>query len=516
MIVTFKDYRHDLHETCDVCVVGSGPGGAVTAKELAEKGLAVVLLEEGDYVTRSDWNGMPLPGLMRLYRDGGATGTIGNTFVSVTMGRCIGGSSTVNSATCFRTPAPVLANWRRDLGLADLTAENLDPVFQRVEKILNVTALPWDVLGKNARIVKRGCDRLGLTCRPLLHNVKDCRGCGPCQFGCQEGAKQSVDVTYIPRAEQAGARIFANCRAERLIIHNHLVQGVTAAVIHPQTGARRYTVNVSARVVVVACGAMLTPAFLRRNGLKNRHLGRNLQIHPGTRVVALMDEVVEGWKGVSQGVYVDDFQGQGIMLEGIFVHPSLLLPALPGIGQAHKQMAMDCRRLAAFGVMAHDETTGRVLNLPGSGRANRPVSTYFVSPADIRRLVTGVARTAEIFFAAGAQKVFTGIARMPVIKAPAEIEKLLDLKIKPAQVEIMAFHPLGSCRMAGHPRLGPVSPTGETYDVGNLYVADGSVVPTSLGVNPQITIMALATLIAGAIHRRLTHLKPEISQKEIR
>ncbi len=504
MITTFADYQSDLHLSCDVCVIGSGPGGAVAAKELAEKGHDVVLLEEGGHFTKDDWDGLPLPGLMHMYRDGGSTGTIGNTAISVTMGRCIGGSSTVNSATCFRTPDSVLANWRRDLGLDGLTPQNLDPLFERVETILNVTRLPWEVLGKNAQIVKRGCDKLGLHCRPLAHNVKDCQGCGPCQFGCQEGAKQSVDVTYIPRAEQAGARIFADCRAEKLIIRNHIVHGVVAAVIDPATGGRCHTVNVAARVVVVACGAMITPAFLRRNGLKNRHVGRNLQIHPGTRVVALMDEIVEGWKGVSQGAYVDDFHDQGIILEGVFVHPSLMLPALPGIGDKHKQMALDCKRLAAFGVMAHDETTGRVFDPPGGGRSNGAVSTYFVAPRDLERLVTGVARTAEIFFAASARKVFTGIAPMPVINSPAEIEKLQTLKLKPLQVEMLAFHPLGSCRMAAHPGLGAVSPTGETYDVRNLYVTDGGVVPTSLGVNPQITIMALATLIARAIDRKLS------------
>lgn len=504
MITTFEDYRSDLHLACDVCIIGSGPGGAVVAKELAEKGHAVVLLEEGSHVLQSECNGMPLPGLMRTYRDGGATGTIGNTAISVTMGRCIGGSSTVNSATCFRTPDTVLANWRRDLGLDRLTPENLNPHFERVETILNVTRLPWEVLGKNAQIVKRGCDRLGLTCRPLMHNVKDCKGCGPCQFGCREGSKQSVDVTYIPLAEQHGAKILADCRAEKLIIRNRIAHGVIASVIHPGTGVRSHMVEVAARMVVVAGGAMITPAFLKRNGLKNRHIGTNLQIHPGTRVVALMDEDVEGWKGVSQGAYVDDFSGQGIMLEGIFVHPSLMLPALPGIGEKHKQMAVDCKRLAAFGVMAHDETTGRVFNLPGSGRANRPVSTYFVSPQDIRRLITGVARTAEIFFAAGARRIFTGIAPMPVIHFASDIKKLFAMKIKPVQVEMLAFHPLGSCRMSAHPTLGAVSPAGETYDVRNLYVSDGSVVPTSLGVNPQITIMTLATLMAEGINHRLT------------
>jgi len=503
MIHTFADYDGDFQIACDVCVIGSGPGGAVVARELAARGHAVVLLEEGSHFTRAAWNGLPLPGLMRLYRDGGATGTIGNAGISVTLGRCIGGSSTINSATCFRTPASVLANWRHDLGLEHLTPDALEPVFEQVEAILHVTELPWEVLGQNAAIVKRGCDRLGLSCRPLKHNVRDCRGCGPCQFGCQEGAKQSVDVTYIPQAEQFGAKIYADCRADRLIIRDRRVQGVIASALDPATGRPAYRVTVTARMVVAAAGAMLTPAFLKRQGLKNRHIGRNLQIHPGTRVVALMDELVEGWKGVSQGAYVDDFAGQGILLEGIFVHPSLLLPALPGVGQEHKRMALDYNRMAAFGVMAHDEGTGRVYNIPGRGWANRPLNTYFAAPGDIDKLKIGVAHTAEIFFAAGARRVFTGIAPLPVLESAADLPKLRQLKLKPSQVEMLAFHPLGSCRMAAHPTLGAVSPAGETYDVRNLFVTDGSLVPTSLGVNPQITIMALATQVAAAMDRRL-------------
>ncbi|MFP4039753.1 MAG: GMC family oxidoreductase N-terminal domain-containing protein [Desulfosudaceae bacterium] len=509
MIHTFADYKGDFQKTCQVCVIGSGPGGAVVAKELAEKGHEVVLLEEGGHFTRADWNGLPLPGLMNLYRDGGSTGTVGNAGISVTLGRCIGGSSTINSATCFRTPEPILANWRRDLGLAHLTPAALEPVFERVESILNVTELPWEVLGKNARVVKRGCDKLGLDCRPLKHNVRDCRGCGPCQFGCQEGAKQSADVTYIPRAEQHGAEIFADCRAEKLIINHGRVHGVIAAALDPRTGRPAYRVVITARLVVVAGGAMLTPAFLRRQGLKNRHIGRNLQIHPGTRVVALMDEIVEGWKGVSQGAYVDDFSGQGIMLEGIFVHPSLLLPALPGVGHEHKQMAQNYNRLAAFGVMAHDESSGRVYNIPGRRRSNRPLNTYSLTPGDIEKLKTGVAHTAAIFFAAGAVRVFTGISKMPVLESMEEVEKLRRLRLKPIQVEMLAFHPLGSCRMAAHPTLGAVSPDGETYDVRNLFVADGSLVPTSLGVNPQITIMALATQVAESIDQRLALVKEQ-------
>src|SRR4030042_1735912 len=169
MIKTYRDYTGDIQETCDGCVIGSGPGGGVIAKEVAERGFDAVLLEEGGHFTVNEWDGRPFRGLIDMYRSGGSTGTLGNPFISLTLGKCIGGTSTVNSATCFRTPGGGLKKWREELGLENMTEKTLDPYFERVEKIVNVTELPWDVLGNNANIVKRGCDKLGLTCRPLKH-----------------------------------------------------------------------------------------------------------------------------------------------------------------------------------------------------------------------------------------------------------------------------------------------------------------------------------------------------------
>ncbi len=226
------------------------------------------------------------------------------------------------------------------------------------------------------------------------------------------------------------------------------------------------------------------------------------------RSVVLLEEgghyTKEDWKGVSQGVYVDDFEDQGIMLEGIFVHPSMLLSALPGIGHDHKDLAVKFNNLSAFGVMVHDEATGRVFNVPGIRRYSKPLSTYFLAKNDVEKLKKGMANIAKIFFAAGAIKVFTGISKMPVLNSPDDVEKLLKLKVKPIHIEILAFHPLGSCRMASSPKLGAVNRDGETYDVKDLFVSDGSIIPTSLGVNPQVTIMAMASLVADRIDNRLS------------
>ena len=247
---------------------------------------------------------------------------------------------------------------------------------------------------------------------------------------------------------------------------------------------------------------MITPSLLKQSGLKNRNIGKHLQIHPAGRVVAMMNEKVEGWKGVSQGAYVDDFEDEGITLEGVFIPPSLMLPALPGVGMEHKEMSEKYNYLSAFGVMVIDKTTGRVLK--GWKGMNRVLATYFIRKSDTENLKKGIAYLCRIFFAAGAEKAYTGISKMPILYSMDDVDKLLKLKIKPNHLETMAFHPLGSARMAASPEHGAVNKQGETFDVKNLYVADGSVIPTSLGVNPQISIMTISTIIAEGISERLS------------
>ena len=501
MINQFKDYTGNIREQCDVCVIGSGAGGAVAAKEIAEKGFSVILLEEGGYFTSNDWNGKPLTSMKMMWRDGGLMAIIGNPPVSVTLGKCIGGTTAINSATCFRTPEKILKKWQSELGLDNLSSRNLESYFAKVEKEIHVTTLSWDVLGSSAKIVKRGCDRLGLHCRPLRHNVKNCVGAGTCQFGCPDNAKQSTDVSYVPKAIALGARVYANCRAEKLIIRKGVVEGVLGVLVDPgQDDKKVYTLKVKARIVVVACGSLITPQFLWKNHIRNRHIGRHLQIHPAGRVCALMKEKVEGWKGVSQGAYIDDFEHEGITLEGIFVHPSLLLAAMPGIGKKHKELAAQFPHIAAFGIMIHDSTEGRVYRRRPSRLI---VSKYMIRKEDVEKFKKALAYTARIFFAAGAKKVFTGISEIPVLNSMADAEKILSMKIQPNHLEIMAFHPLGTCRMAARETDGVVNRYGEVFGVSNLYVADGSVVPTSLGVNPQVTIMTLAAYIADVIVKRL-------------
>lgn len=499
MIKEYQAITDHVTESADVCIIGSGAGGAVAAKELAERGLEVVVLEEGGYYTTRNFNQDPGDMLSMMYRDAGTTLAFGLPPVSIPLGKCVGGTTTINSATCFRTPPEVIAAWARAHDCRGLAYDALVPYFERVEREINVTELSEEVLGNVYQIVKRGARALGLTVRPLKHNVKGCEGAGVCQWGCVKGAKQSMEVTYIPKADQAGARIYANCRARRIVTENGRVQAVEGIFIDPATGGRRrYRMRVRARVVCAAMGALITPAFLLKNRLANTsgQVGQGLTIHPCGRVVAEMDEVVDGHHGVSQGGQIDAFRSEGIMLEGIFLPPAIMAMALPGVGEDHKYLARHYRNLAAFGVMVSDSTRGRVR--PGMcGYAY--TAFYSLNQADAEKLHKGIGYTAEIFFAAGAKRVFTGCYAMPTLNTRDDLKAFKALKVKPADFEIMAFHPLGTCRMGHDPRTSVVDLNLESHDIKGLFCTDGSPFPTSLGVNPQVTIMAFANRAADYI-----------------
>lgn len=501
MIYMAHDYKQNQNFEADICVIGSGAGGAVVAYELAAAGHSVIIIEEGGYYSAKDYNGKPLKSMKRMWHGAGSTVSFGIPAISIPYGKCVGGTTAINSATCFRTPPDVVEQWNKELGL-DIDYEKLEPYFDKVEKMINVTELSWDVLGNCAKIVKRGADALGLHCKPLKHNVKNCKGCGTCQFGCVEGAKQSMDISYIPSALHHGAQLLTHCRAEKIIRTGSKLYTIQCRVTNQENGAI-VTCIIRANIVVLACGSMLTPLLLRKSGIHNKHIGKHLQIHPCSRVVALMDEEVYGWVGVSQGAYIDDFAHEGIMLEGIFVHPSILAASLPGVGTEFWELAQQFKNIAAFGVMVHDTGQGKVF-----GSLDMPLSLYSINKKDTETLKKGIAYCSEIFFAAGAKKIFIPVSHYPVLRSMDDVQKLKELNIKPHHIpEIFAFHPLGTCRMAGDSSLGVVNRFGKCFDADNIYIADGSVIPTSLGVNPQITIMTVATYIAEHIADELSSMK---------
>jgi choline dehydrogenase-like flavoprotein len=459
----------------DVCVVGAGAGGAVVAAELAEGGARVVVLDEGPRHDADDFTARPPEMLARLYRDGGQTATLGAPPIVLPLGRGLGGTTLVNSGTCFRTPPRVLERWTREFGL-ELDEATLRPCFERVERALSVAEVSPELAGANAAVARRGAERLGWSHGYLRRNARGCVGSGVCVFGCPTSAKQHTGITYIPRATAAGARIVTGAEVREVRVEGARAQGVSARL---SDGGR---LEVRAPTVVVACGTIHTPLLLDRSGFPDasRQRGRNLALHPATAAFARMQEVVDMARGVPQSFYIDEFAGEGIMFEGVAGPPAYAAMSLPLTGDAHARAMSDYRRLAQFGLMVSDSSRGRVHSVGG-----RPVIRYDLGDEDLAKFRTGLARMQELFLAAGAREVYLPL---PPGVAP-ERARARDLTL-------MAFHPLGTARADARAGHGVVDGDLALHGVAGLHVADGSVVPSALGVNPQLTIMALATRLA--------------------
>ncbi len=474
----------------DVCVIGAGAGGAVVAAELAEGGADVVLLEQGSEHDADRFSAKPLEMLARLYRDGGQTTTFGAPPILLPLGRGLGGTTLVNSGTCFRTPPAVLDRWRSAHGVEFDRAE-LDRCFARVENSISVAEVDPELAGANAAVARRGAERLGWSHGYLRRNARGCVGSGVCAFGCPTSAKQHTGITYLPRARAAGARVLTSADAQRILTEG-VPRGRRARGVRVRVAGR--DVEVHAPQVVLAAGTVHTPPLLACSGLgrESGALGRNLVLHPATAAFALMDEIVDMARGVPQSFYVDEFASQGIMFESVAGPPSYVALALPLTGARHAEAMTRYRQLAQFGLMVSDHSSGRVhVDALGGGRASRaagvstPLIQYELSEPDVAKFRIGLARLRELFEAAGAREVY-----LPLTPGVApERARARDLKL-------LAFHPLGTARIDADPARGVLDPDLRVHGAEGVHVADGSVMPSSLGVNPQLTIMALATRLA--------------------
>jgi choline dehydrogenase-like flavoprotein len=351
-----------------------------------------------------------------------------------------------------------------------------------------------ELAGANARIAKRGAEKLGWSGHFLDRNARGCVGSGVCAFGCPTGAKQHAGEAYMNAAHAAGAATYTCSRARRILFDNH--NKAARGILATTRGGGRLTIE--APVVVIAAGTLHTPGLLAASGIVNPWLGRNLSIHPATAVWGLMDEVVDMARGVPQSYGVDEFADEGIMLEGIAGPPDYLAMAVPFSGAAHRELMLEYRNIAQFGMMIRDTSKGRIPTGRLARRAGRPVVRYDLNAQDTATVARGIERLAQLLFAAGARRVILPVGAVPELR-DGDLQPLRDHTVTARELKLMAFHPLGTARMAAHASDGVLDADGAPHGTTNLYVCDGSAVPTALGVNPQLTIMALATRLADKL-----------------
>ena len=494
-----RDVTEDLDLECEVVVIGTGAGGAAAAYELASRGRAVLMLEEGDYQRRSTFRGRPSAANRTMYRDQGVTIALGNVSVPVFAGRAVGGSTLINSGTCYRAPDRVFDRWRADFGLpAVFSGGGLGPYYERVERMLGVA--PADPLhaGRIASIIARGADHLGYTHGVLHRNAPGCDGQGVCCFGCPTGAKRSTDVSYVPEALLRGAQLVTAAKVTKIDVVSGRARGVVAE-LHGKGGKR--TLRVKADAVVVAGGTLMTPLLLKRNGIckTSKMLGKNLSIHPASKVLALFDEKVHQWDGIPQSYAIDQFASEGLLFEGASVPYDLAATTIPWNGKRFMEMMEQYPHLATFGFMIEDTSRGEVREGPGGS----PLMFYNLNRKDTAHLQKGMEILCEVYQAAGARKVYPFAVGHEDVSTKQALERLRNSRLRAGDFDVTAFHPLGTCRIGADPRTSCIGPDHEAHDVGGLYVADGSAVPSALGRNPQMTIMAMALRAAEIIDSRL-------------
>ncbi len=489
---SYEDARGESTLHADVVVVGTGPGGAAIGRVLAQAGRSVVFVEEGPARPVFQRN---MAHTMQYHMfESGVTTALGDCAVTIAAGRGVGGGSLINSAICWRTPDYVLESWEELLQTDRFSSREMTPVFDELWQLLRIGRTGERIAGENNKLIVRGARALGLEADLLERNTPTCAGCGVCNFGCPTGGKASVDTNLIPLARAAGAIVQADSRVTEVLVRQGRAAGVRAVVRHTDTRQETGELTVFAKQVVISAGAMGTPRLLLQAGLGDRlgpAVGQGLHLHPGNAVLGLCDDKVELWKGATQGAYFVDPELPGVLPHTLSLPPGALLLAMGGSGRVAKDHMAILDRMCGCVVMISDKGEGSV-GVKSTGHAD---VRYWWDQADVVKMRKGLVRTAEVLLAGGAKKLL-----IPVIGG-GWVDGLDEARAVIATAEVTdyramyAAHPMATCRMGLDPVTSVISPTGEAHGLEGLYVADSSIFPTALGVNPQITTMALATLI---------------------
>ena len=500
---------------CDVAIVGTGAGAGITAELLTQAGLSVVLGEEGPLKSSSDFRQRESDAYPSLYQESAARKTADKA-INILQGRCVGGSTTVNWTSSFRTPSSTLLHWQEHFGLSDLTEAAMAPWFEQAERRLNIG--PWLMVpNTNNELLRTGAARLGIAAAGIQRNVKGCWNLGSCGMGCPTNAKQSMLVTTLPTALDRGATLLVQTRAH---VFERVEQKVSALVCVPVTGNGGVVIGstptrIIAKHYVVAGGAINSPALLKRSDLPDPHglLGARTFLHPVVISAATFEQKVEAWDGAPQTLYSDHFlQTQpidgpiGYKLEAPPMHPVIFAITLAGYGQAQadslRQFPHMHSLLALMRDGFHPQSVGGQVKLrsDGSPLLDYPLNDFVMDGA--RRAFLSMA---EIQFAAGARSV------VPVHEMAGSYtnwaqarEAIKALPMKPLLTRVVSAHVMGGCAMGASERQGVVQPDGTHWQVSNLSVHDGSLFPTSIGANPQLSVYGFANKLATGLAKRLS------------
>ena len=486
----------------DVVIVGSGASGAVMAYELSRGGAKVIVLEAGPYIPSSQFKEHTPTAFETLYQDhGNQTNTTGDLIVL--QGKCIGGSTVVNAAACFRTPDQVLEHWRTEYGLENLSPEALAPYFEKVERNLSIHQNESYEVNYNGRLLLEGAKKVGIPASPTSRNVKNCALSGHCIAACRTDRKQSMLVTYLPWASELGATILSSTRADTFEVSGRRITAVNAVATDAE--GREKPVRVQAGLVVVAAGPIQTPLLFQKGSLANSsgQVGLNFACHPSLAVYGEHAGSVYGWVGASITAHAGDIANPlkgGYLIEAAAAGPvSTSSSADGGVGSDFVEFMENMKNLQSAVTLIHDHNVGRVY----LGDDGQKKIEYDLDDRDFESLRAALRGTAQIYFAAGAKRVFLPTTRRTTIERESDIDSVIDsLTNGKHKYRLTSYHPQGTMRMGADPETSVVAPDGRCHDLDNVYVPDASLFPSSIMVNPQVTVYTMASYIADGIMAR--------------
>ncbi|MEK7487303.1 MAG: GMC family oxidoreductase [Planctomycetota bacterium] len=502
MIYTYDHIQRDLKIQTDICIVGSGAGGSAAATEASKKGKQVLLLEAGSYLTPKDFNQLEDEMYSHLFWEKGGRANQDQS-IQLIQGRGVGGSTLHNLNLCKRIPPEIRSDWRERFGIEQLTDTVWNRLYSETEQQLQVSLMDEKThLNENNALLKKGCAVLGYRGGMLQHNRKNCIGAGFCVLGCSFNSKMNALRVLIPEAVERGVQVLANCAAIRLNYEGKKIVSLIAKMQHPKTLEFSHQVTITAKKFCISAGGTQSCTLLQRSQVPDPygHLGKNLFIHPGVVVAGLFpDHSVYGWKGIPQSYECTEFldfsknSTQRVWLISAFAHPIGTASLLPGFGSEHRKLMQQLPHIAVVSAMIHDETSGIV---KPKGEVDADFS-YWPDPSEHSQYWLGLKSAAKILFAAGASEVLVPYTPMLRLTSPKNIDQIDSLAIVPHRLPITAVHPMGTLWMGKDPKTSVTNDTGRYHALENLYIADTSLFPTSIGVPPQLSTYALGKWVGS-------------------
>ena len=528
----YKVITNDIVCSADVCIIGSGAAGAILGTKLAEEGKSVVVLEKGGYYDGESMNQREADMIPLLWKNAGANFT-SNLRIAVAQGCCLGGSTVINDAVCFRIPEIVVEQWN-DKGVM-LTQEQWNKAHDEVSKRINVTQVSDDELNKNAKMLKIACENYKIDGNNIKHwknnrncgqsftnpDLHSCVKCGFCHIGCHYDTKQSVLVTYIHDAlnnESLNYKAYCNCQVDKITHDNNgIATGIDGKFID-SNGNERYRIRVNAKVIILSAGAIASSHLLKRSNIGGPNVGKGVSLHPAPFVLGHFQEDIYSNRGIPMSYTCHEFgvtnqiKNGGFLIESIFLPVFQMAIAIPTFGIEHKRMMKEYNRYTMAGILTRDEPSGTI-SISYNGH---PKLDYNLSAQTINDMARGMAIVAKMWFDVGATSVISSHVDIPEIKNKADIPKIKDaVRSNPGGLLIGSAHPQGGNKMGNDPTECVVDSDCKVFGFGNLYVCDASVFPTAVGVNPQLTVMALATITADKILKNWSSYPSEISSTSI-